>query len=213
MADNVMERRNKCFGETVAANLRKHGFDAYYCNNRKEALKNALELIPKNDIVSWGGSVTIQEIGLLEAVRNSYRVIDRDKAATMEEKLEMMRQALLCDTFLMSSNGISEDGQLVNIDGTGNRCAALVYGPRQVLVFAGINKITKTVEEAFARARNTAAPINVQRFSDLNVPCHKTGVCSNCQIEDSVCCQIVMTRRCRPAGRIKVILIGENLGY
>ncbi|MCD8198583.1 MAG: lactate utilization protein [Phascolarctobacterium sp.] len=213
MPDNVMERRNKCFGETVAANLRKNGFDSYYCNDRQKALKMALKLIPKNHVVSWGGSVTIQEIGLLKEVRNIYRVIDRDKAATMEEKSEMMRQALLCDTFLMSSNGISEDGQLVNIDGTGNRCAALIYGPRQVLVLAGINKITKTIEDALTRARNTAAPINVQRFPDLNVPCHKTGLCSNCQGEDSVCCQIVLTRRCRPAGRIKVILIGENLGY
>ncbi len=212
MAD-VVKLRNELLGISVGNNLTRRGFEACYCASREEALKKALELIPDGDLVGWGGSVTVEETGLLEAVKAKYPCLDRDKAASMEERMELMRKALLCDTFLMSSNAISEDGQLVNIDGNGNRCAARIYGPRQVLVIAGVNKIRKTLQEAIARARTTAAPLNVQRFPGLEIPCRKTGVCCDCQAADSVCAQFVITRRCRPAGRIKVILVGEDLGF
>lgn len=205
--------RNAAFGASVKANLEKRGFEAYYCAGREEALAKALELIPQDDVVSWGGSVSIGEIGLLDAVKKRNPVIDRDFAETPEERAELMRNALLCDTFLMSSNAVSEDGQLVNIDGNGNRCAALVYGPRQVIVVAGLNKITGTLESAVERARRTAAPINAQRFPGIKTPCSVTGVCGDCQSPDCICAQIVITRRCRPAGRIKVILVGEKLGF
>lgn len=205
--------RNELLGRTMVANFARKGFTAYYCADRKSALAKALELIPETDVVSWGGSVSISEIGLLSAVKKRNPVIDRDTAATPQERVELMRKALLCDTFLMSSNAISKDGQLVNIDGNGNRCAALIYGPKQVIVIAGVNKITGSLPAAIDRARNVAAPINVQRFTDYHTPCAKTGTCADCQIADSICNQFVITRRCKPAGRIKVIIVGESLGF
>ena len=113
----------------------------------------------------------------------------------------------------MSSNAISEDGQLVNIDGNGNRVAAMCYGPKNVIVIAGINKITKTVEDAMRRAKTIAAPINIQRFKNNQTPCYDTGGCYDCFNEDSACAYVITTRLSRPAKKIKVIIVGEALGY
>lgn len=212
MADPV-KLRNELLGKTVVANLEKRHFEAYYVEGAAAARAKVLELIPVNDVVSWGGSVTLAQTGILDAVKKERSVIDRDTAATLPEKVELMRKALLCDTFLMSSNAISEDGQLVNIDGNGNRCAALIYGPKQVIVVAGVNKIAADLEAAIARARHTAAPVNTQRLPGLKTPCAKTGVCADCLSPDSICSQMVITRLDRQHGRIKVIIVGEDLGY
>ena len=122
------------------------------------------------------------------------------------------RLALTCGTFIMSSNAISADGQLVNIDGNANRVAALCFGPESVLVIAGMNKVMGDLDSAIARARQVAAPANAQRF-DIKTPCAVTGSCGDCTSSDCICCQMVITRACRPAGRIKVILVGEDLGF
>lgn len=212
MADPV-KLRSEALGKTVAERLKKRHFEAYYVSNADAARAKVLELIPAGDVVSWGGSVTLSEIGVLDAVKKTNPVIDRDMAKSMEERMEMVRQALLCDTFLMSSNAISEDGQLVNIDGNGNRCAALIYGPKQVIIVAGVNKIAGNLEQAVARARHTAAPINTQRFPGISTPCAKTGVCADCLSPESICAHIVISRHCRQPGRIKVIIVGESLGY
>lgn len=207
------EIRTDLLGVRVRDNLQKRHFEAYYCPTKEEALKKAIELIPKEDVVSWGGSVSIEEIGLLDYVKKNYKVIDRDNAKTPEERVELMRQAILCDTFLMSANAMSEDGVLVNIDGNGNRVAALCYGPKSVVVIVGINKVCKTVEAAISRARNTAAPINVQRFDGINTPCYLNGSCANCKLPQSACSQVLLTRTNRNPSRIKVILVGEELGF
>lgn len=213
MNQTPAQLRNEKLGAKVVKALENRHFMACYCGTKEEALKAALSYISERSTVSWGGSATIEEIGLLDAVRKgNYKVIDRDTASTPEEKTQMMRQALLCDTFLTSTNALSEDGQLVNIDGNGNRVAAMIYGPKQVIVVAGINKVTKTVEDAVVRARTIAAPINAQRFS-LETPCLITGSCGNCISADSICAYMVTTRICRPAGKIKVILVGEELGF
>jgi len=125
----------------------------------------------------------------------------------------MMRQALLCDTYLCGTNALSEDGQLVNVDGNGNRVAAMIYGPTQVIVVAGMNKVVKTVKDAYIRARTIAAPLNVQRFPKAVTPCNETGACADCTGAGSICSYIVTTRLCKPAGRIKVILVGKSLGF
>ena len=205
--------RNAACGATVVKNLQRRGFDAYYCADKEAALAKALELISETDVVAWGGSVTLAEVGLLDAVKKRNPAIDRDTAKNAEEKTELMRKALLCDTFIMSSNAITSDGQLINIDGNGNRVAALIFGPKQVVVIAGMNKIAGSFEAAMDRARNIAAPINAQRFAGLATPCAKTGLCADCQSPDSICAQFVVTRRCRTKGRIKVILVGESLGF
>ncbi len=199
-------------GPKVVEALKRRHFDAYYCPTGEEARKLALSLIPADHVVSWGGSETLAQLGILKEVKAQRKVIDRADAATPEERVELMRRALLCDTFLMSSNAVTEDGQLFNIDGNGNRVAALIYGPKSVIVVAGMNKVASDVQAAENRARYTAAPINAQRFN-IDTPCSFTGTCADCLSKKSVCASMVRTRICRPAGRVKVILVGETLGF
>lgn len=208
----MIKKRYDKAGSAIAEAMKKRGFDAYYVSTADEARAKALELIPEGSTVSWGGSVTIDQIGLKQAViEGGYKVINRDAAETPEERTELMRKALTCDVFLMSANAVSEDGQLVNIDGNGNRVAALCFGPKEVIVVAGMNKVAGNIEEAYARARKFAAPVNAQRF-DFETPCSKTGMCSDCLSPDSICSQMVVTRR-TSGDRIKVILVGEDLGF
>ena len=200
-------------GAKVAEALNKRHFEAYYCPDRAAALEKILELIPQDHVVSWGGAATVDELGVKEALRQrGQAVIDRDTAKDAQERQKMLKQALTCDTFLMGSNAISADGQLVNIDGTGNRVAALCFGPTQVVVVAGMNKVAGDLDGAMRRAREVAAPMNAQRFP-LKTPCVANGLCGDCKGPDSICAQIVTTRLCKPAGRIKVVLVGEDLGF
>lgn len=200
-------------GHILVKNLQARKFDAYYCDTKEEALTKALELIPKGASVGWGGALSAQQIGLMEAVSTSeYRAIDRDKAKTPEEREQAMRNCFSADVFLTGANGISLDGQMVNVDGSGNRVGAIIYGPKNVLVIAGMNKVVDTVEDALRRARTVAAPMNKQRFAN-GTPCEVTGMCADCKLDGCICNQIVITRNCRPAGRIKFILVGEELGF
>jgi len=209
-----MELRYDKLGPKVVKALESRFFEAWYFSETGEAVEKVFSLIPKTDTVSWGGSFTTAALNLQGiAVERGYKVIDRDKAASPEERTELMRQALLCDTFLTGTNAISEDGQLVNIDGFGNRVAAMIYGPKQVIVVAGMNKVAKTVMDAANRARTIAAPANTQRFPNIKTPCNETGACADCLSPDSICTYIVRTRICKPKGRIKVILIGKDLGF
>ena len=199
-------------GPTLVKAMKKRQFDAYYCSTAEEAVEKVLELIPAGDVVSWGGVATVDELGIKDRLRQRNQpVIDRDTAKTPDERMDMLRQALTCDTFLMSSNAISEDGQLVNIDGMGNRVAALCFGPRQVIVVAGMNKVAGDLNSAMARARHIAAPANVQRFNG-KTPCSANGQCADCTSPDCICAQMVVTRFCKVPGRIKVVLVGEELG-
>jgi len=199
-------------GPKTAEALNKRHFEAYYCSTAAEAVKKVLELTPKTDVVSWGGTMTVDELGIKQRMaQEGYTLLDRDTAQTPEEKQAIMRQALTCGTFLMSSNAISKDGQLVNIDGNGNRVAAMCFGPRQVVVVAGMNKVLGTLDDAVARARNVAAPANAQRFG-VKTPCGLTGQCGDCTSPDCICSKLVITRFCMPERRIKVVLVGEDLG-
>ena len=192
--------------------LESRNFEAYYCKTAAEAKEQALSFIPADHTVSWGGSLTLRELGLTDAVKEGgYKVIDRDLAETVEEYFELMRQSLLCDTYLTSVNAMSEDGEFINIDGTGNRVAAITFGPKSVIIIVGMNKISKTLSDAEFRAKNTASPLNAIRLH-LNTPCVKTGACANCKGKDSCCSFLVTTRSSRIPGRIKVILVGEQLG-
>lgn len=212
MEQTPKQLRNEKLGTKVVKAMESRHFEAYYCGTKEDALKKALELIPEGSVVAWGGSVTMNEIGLTEALHNGkYQLIDRD-AAPPEEKRKLMRQGLLVDYFISGANAVSEDGEIVNIDGNGNRVGAIVYGPDHVVIIAGMNKVVKTLEDAVKRARTIAAPINKQRFGGTT-PCVKTGSCGDCKAEDCICCQVLVTRVCRPAGRIKVILVGEELGF
>jgi L-lactate utilization protein LutB len=213
MEKTPLELRYAKLGPKVAKALNNRYFEAWYFDGTDEAVEKVFSLIPKTDVVSWGGSMTTAGLNLQkQAVEKGYAVIDRDTAASPAERTELMRKALLCDTFLTGSNAISEDGQLVNIDGGGNRVAAMIFGPKQVIVVAGMNKVTKNLEAAMIRTRTVAAPANLQRFAAAKTPCAETGSCADCLSPDSICSFIVTTRLCKPAGRIKVILIGKDLG-
>ena len=206
--ENYFEKR----AQILVNNLRGRHFDAWYCENRDKALEKALELIPEGASVGWGGAMSAQQIGLMDRLNaGNYRAIDRDKTTSMEERQAAMKQCLMADVFVTGANAISLDGQMVNIDGNGNRVAAIVYGPKEVIVIAGMNKVVDDLDAAITRARTVAAPMNQQRFLLPN-PCTTTASCADCKSETCICNQILITRHCRPAGRIKFILVGESLG-
>lgn len=209
----VKEMRDSLRGEQVVKALNSRNMEAFLVGTKEEALKKALELIPEGSSVGWGGSASIEGIGLKEAIKNGkYKVVDREEGSSQEEAEKLMRDIFFCDYFLASSNAVSEDGVLVNVDGNSNRVAAICYGPKHVIMIIGMNKVVKSVEDAMSRARNTAAPLNAQRF-DIDTPCKKTGCCYDCKKPDTVCCQILITRYSRHVGRIKVILVNEELGF
>ncbi|MDR2942031.1 MAG: lactate utilization protein [Treponema sp.] len=209
----LQETRYSKLAPKVVKALNTRGFEAHYFEDTASAAEKIISLIPKNHTVSWGGSKTLADMGVFERLaKDGYSLLDRDKAASPEERQDIMRRGLLCDTFLSGTNAISEDGWLVNIDGNGNRVAALIYGPKQVIIAAGMNKVVKTYDDAFKRARTVAAPLNTQRFASLKTPCNENGTCADCSSPETICSQFVSTRFCKPAGRIKVILIGKDLG-
>ena len=210
---NVREMRNEVLANRVVKNLESRNMEAYFVKTKEEALKKALELIPEGSSISWGGTASAKEIGLLDAVHEgNYEVYDREEVQTPELKNELAHKALDCDFFIGSTNALAENGVMVNIDGNANRVAAFAFGPKNVLLIVGMNKVVKSEEDAMSRARNEAAPINAQRFG-LDTPCSKNGMCYDCKSPDCICCQILITRYSRAAKRIKVILVDENLGF
>ena len=192
-------------------NLRK--MDGYYCENTEEAKKKILELLGEpGKAVGYGGSMTIDDMGIKEDINASgHDLILREQYKTPEELKECKARLINADSFLMSTNAITLDGELINIDGRGNRVSYLIYGPEQVIVVTGMNKVVTNVEEGIHRVQNMASPPNTVRLNK-DTPCAKTGRCGNC-LTNSICCQIVVTRVSMIQGRIKVILIGEELGY
>jgi L-lactate utilization protein LutB len=218
--DMAIIRKYELSAEQIIRNLHSRNFEAFYCTNRDKAVEKVISLIPEGSSVAWGGSVTIQEIGLIDRIyKSDLTIIDRDKAKNAEERNELMHKALLCDSYLTSVNAITEDGIFINVDGVGNRVAAISFGPKNVIAVVGMNKVCKTLEEARGRARNYAAPLNVQRYSTNqqikhpNTPCAATGICADCKSEDCFCSYIVETRMCKIPKRIKIILVGESLGF
>jgi len=202
--------------ENIIKKIKMRGMDAAYYETGEQAKEAILAEMPEGSVVTWGGSMTIEEMGLADAIRNSDKLVflDRSTAKTTEERREMYTKQTAADYFLMSSNAITMDGELVNIDGNGNRVACLIIGPAHVYVIAGMNKISPDLDSAIKRARNIASPENNVRLGKEH-PCTKTGRCGDCLAEDCICNQIVITRRNSGGapGRIKVILIGEELGY
>lgn len=206
-------KRNQMLGEKVIKALSTRNIEAFYAESKEDALAKALELIPEGSKVAWGGSMSIEEIGLKKAIcEGNYKEINRDLAKNPEEKRAMEIATYDADFFLTSANAISEDGVIVNIDGNSNRVSAIAYGPKRVLMIVGMNKVVKDAENALSRARNEAAPINAQRFN-IDTPCKKTGACFDCQSPQSICCQFLITRRSMHAERMKVILVNDDLGF
>lgn len=210
-----MNKRQEGFALTaksIIKELEKRNMEGYFCENSEEAVKTVLSLLPENATVSWGGSETIKECGLMDALQNgNYNLLDRSKVSP-EEYREFYSKVVMADAFFMSSNAITENGELVNIDGAANRLACLLHGPQSVYVIVGMNKLVSDVDAAIGRIRNTACPANTLRLN-RKTPCALTGKCGDCYSQESICSQIVVTRRSTQPKRIKVILVAENLGY
>ena len=195
-------------------NLSRRNMEAFYCPTGKEAVKKISELIADGNTVTWGGTATIRDLGIPEALksRGTLEVLDRDLAETAEEKEAIYLRAFTADVYLTSANAISEDGIIVNIDGNGNRVAAISWGPKKVIFVIGLNKVAQTVEAALVRTRSTAAPVNAQRF-DIKTPCRIDGTCHDCNSPESICSYVHFLRNSRNKGRHVVVLVGEDLGY
>ena len=210
MLNENITRRNALLAQRVIKGLESRNMSGYYARDKKEALAQALALIPEGSAVTMGGAMSAHEIGLVNALKTgNYNFIDRDAC---EDKRAAMLAAYDADVFLASANAITEDGVMVNIDGNSNRVSAIAQGPRKVIFIVGMNKVCSDLDGAMKRARNVAAPINAQRFG-LNTPCAKTGACMDCKSPDTICCQFLITRFSRHKGRIHVILVNGNLGF
>ena len=209
MNENIT-KRNELLATKVIKGLESRNMTGYYAADQRAALEKALELIPEGCTVTMGGAMSAHEIGLVQALKDgNYNFIDRD---AMEDKRAAMLASYDADVFLSSVNSMTEDGQLVNIDGNANRVSAIAQGPKKVIFIVGMNKVCDDLDGAMKRARNVAAPINAQRFG-LNTPCAKTGSCMDCKVPDTICCQFLITRYSKHPGRIHVILVNDSLGF
>ncbi len=208
------EIRNRRLGDKMVKSLEKRHFEAYYCATQEEARQQVNNLIEDGSSVTWGGTMTVRDLGIPEMLkqRGTLEVWDRDTVNTPDEKQEMYYRAFHADYYLSSANAISEDGVIVNIDGNGNRVAAITWGPKHVIFVIGMNKVAQDADAALKRARSTASPINAARF-DIQTPCQVDGQCHDCHSPQSICNYIHFLRNSSKPGRIIVILIGENLGY
>lgn len=207
------EIRNEKLAQKMIKSLETRHFNAFYCKTSKDAINKILEIIPHGSSITWGGSMTIRDMGLTQALHeNDYKVYDRDLAPTREEAAKIYLKAFECDYYLSSVNAISEDGVIVNIDGNGNRVAAITWGPKNVIFIVGMNKVAQDVQAAISRARGMASPINAARF-DIDTPCTKDGVCHNCNSPQCICNYIHIMRNSHPVKRHTVILVDEELGY
>ncbi len=208
--DPNITKRNELLAQKVIKGLESRNMTGYYAKDKEEALRLALSLIPEGASVTMGGAMSAHEIGLVDALKKgNYDFIDRD---AYTDKRAAMLAAYDADVFLSSANAMTEDGIMVNVDGNSNRVSAIAQGPKKVVFIVGMNKIACDTDAAMKRARNVAAPINAQRFG-LSTPCSKTGSCMDCKSPDTICCQILITRYSRHAGRIHVILVNDNLGF
>lgn len=208
--DKNVVKRNELLAATVIKGIESRNMTGYYAADKEAALALALSIIPEESTVTMGGGMSVWEIGLVDALKaGNYHFIDR---AEYQNPRDAMLLAYDADVFLASTNAITEDGILVNIDGNANRVSAMAFGPKKLVLIVGMNKIAPDLDSAMKRARSVAAPTNVQRFG-LNTPCSKTGKCADCKSADTICCQFLITRYSRHADRIHVILVGESLGY
>lgn len=200
--------------------LRLNKMKPYFARSREELFEIIGELIKDDKLITAGGSMTLRETGVTDMLMNEYKGIylDRSEGKNPEEVGEIMRKAFVSDTFFSSSNAITEDGELYNVDGNGNRVSAMIFGPKQVIIVAGVNKIVKNLEEAKLRVEKVAAPKNTVRLS-CETPCATTGECEilrsgkPCKSGARICCSYVTLGQQRVPDRIKVVIVNENLGY
>ena len=209
----VKNTYNKIIAEKLICNFKKRGIEGCYFENSKSLIPYIKELIPDGALVSWGGSMTLNDTGIFEFLRKgNYKVLDRDAGHTPEKLMQVFIDSFSADYYFTGTNAITIDGKLVNVDGRGNRIAAMSFGPKNVIVVSGLNKVVKDEEEAISRIKNYAAPLNAIRLKK-ETPCVSNGKCGDCFEPGCICSYTVITRKSNIPGRIKVFLVGEDLGY
>ena len=200
--------------ERTIAGLERNNISGFYVKDESQLLQKIKAWVPEHSTVAAGDSVSLWETGIMDLLRNgNYNFLDKYREGiTPDEKKGMYRQSFSEDSFLSSTNALTEEGELYNIDGNGSRVAAMLYGPEQVIIVAGINKIVKNLEEAEKRVRNYAAPLDAKRLHK-KTPCASLGYCVDCKSEERICNDFVVIRRQFTKGRIKVVIAGKSLGY
>lgn len=195
-------------------NLEKNNMEGYYVEDIETLISTIENMLKNGDTVSVGGSMTLFETGIIDFLRcGRYNFLDRYKEGLKPDDMKnIYRQSFSADAYITSSNAITENGELYNVDGNGNRVAAMLYGPDSVIVIAGVNKIVRDIDEAIERTREIASPANCKRLNK-NTPCTKTGYCMDCSSNERICNEYVLIKRQGKKGRIKVILVGKELGY
>ncbi len=209
--------------KSTAQALEKNNMQAFVAQDCRQAVNLVKDLMAEGETISCGGSVSLEQSGVLELMKNgSYNFLDRSKCETREETEEIYRKAFCADTYLTSANAVTMNGELYNVDGNSNRVAAIAYGPKSVIFIVGCNKVVKDLDEAVLRVKQTAAPQNTVRLQ-LDTPCSKTGEClkcadgkdtaSGCRSEKRICCSYLVSAYQRHKNRYKVILVAQPLGY
>ncbi|MBR1751259.1 MAG: lactate utilization protein [Ruminococcus sp.] len=220
--DKNLKASNRLTLEKTAKALEKNNMQAFVCDDCEQAVKKVEELLEENATISCGGSATLAESGVIDLMRNGkYNFLDRSKAQTPEEVAKLYRDAFFADFYLSSSNAVTEKGELYNVDGNCNRVAAITFGPKQVIIVAGVNKVVPDLDAAVSYVKRVSAPANALRLS-LDTPCASLGecagansdnMCTGCNNDKRICCGYVVTGYQRDKDRIKVILVNEQLGY
>lgn len=211
--ENYELKRYAAVAETLAKKLERRNFKPIICKNIAEAKEKALEMIDEEKTVGFGGSITIEKSGIIEALyERGQKVIDRERTNSPEERHRVMKEALTSDYFLTSINGLTEEGELVNVDSVGNRVAALTFGPDQVFAFVSMSKIYGNLDTTLETVRKNTAPLNAHRLGLKKTPCIKKGLCGDCLQSECICNTIAVTRRAMIKDRIVIFLIAEQLG-
>ena len=213
MNENIKWVNEKKIEKTIN-NLKKNNINGYYVKDNDELINLIKDIAKEGEVVSVGGSMSLFESKVIELLRSGrYEFLDRyKKDLTQEDIKEIYRKSFFADTYFASANAITEDGEIFNVDGYGNRVAAILYGPDKVVLIVGVNKIVKNIEQAVARNRAISGPANAKRLN-LSTPCIKTGQCMECNIEDRICCEYTVIKRQRNPKRMHVIFINDTLGF
>ena len=202
----------KRMADHVIEGLKKRNMEGYYCATKEEAADLIMGMIEPGSKVTWGGSKSMGDLGLMERITNGdYQVISYPMHEKEIAGNPIYQNVVGADYFLMGTNAITVNGELINVDGASNRVGCLVHGPKHVIIIAGINKLVKTVEDGYNRIQTQICPI-IADATNRKTPCGVAGFCADCHSPECMCCNIVVTRHSRYNGRIKVVIVGEHVG-
>ncbi len=213
MDSNVLWLNENKILRTIES-LRENNINGYLVSSKEDIIKKIEEIVSPNSTVSCGGSMSLYESGVMEHLKSGrYNFLDRYKEGlTKEEVKDIFRKTFFCDAYFVSTNAITENGEIYNVDGNGNRVAAMLFGPDKVIIISGVNKIVKTLDDAIKRNKEISAPTNAKRLNKAT-PCTKVGYCMDCSSKDRICNEYTVIKRQSDKDRIHVIFINEELGY